>query len=63
MRLLGDKVQCKQLALKNKVPTSPGSKGEIEDEAEAVKTAKEIGYPVIIKAAAGGGGARDARRA
>ncbi len=58
MRLLGDKVQCKQLAIKNKVPTSPGSKGKIdpEDEATAVKTAKEIGYPVIIKAAAGGGG-------
>ncbi len=56
MRLLGDKVKCKQLAIKNKVPTSPGSKGKIEDEAEAVKTAKEIGYPVIIKAAAGGGG-------
>ena len=51
MRLLGDKVKCKQLAIKNKVPTSPGSKGKIEDEAEAVKTAKEIGYPVIIKAA------------
>ena len=34
MRLLGDKVKCKQLAIKNKVPTSPGSKGKIEDEAE-----------------------------
>ena len=58
MRILGDKVQCKQLAIKNKVPTSPGSKGEIdpENETEAVKIAKEIGYPVIIKAAAGGGG-------
>jgi acetyl-CoA carboxylase biotin carboxylase subunit len=58
MRLLGDKVQCKQLAIRNKVPTSPGSKGKIDPEAEgdAVKIAKEIGYPVIIKAAAGGGG-------
>ncbi len=56
MRLLGDKVQCKQLAIKNKVPTSPGSKGKIEDEDQAVKTAREIGYPVMVKAAAGGGG-------
>jgi len=58
MRILGDKVQCKQLAIKNKVPTSPGSKGEIdpEDESGAIKIAKDIGYPVIIKAAAGGGG-------
>ncbi len=56
MRQLGDKVQCKQLAIQNKVPTSPGSKGEIKTEAEAVKMAKQIGYPVIIKAAAGGGG-------
>lgn len=58
MRILGDKVQCKQLAIKNKVPTSPGSKGEIDpdDESGAVKIAREIGYPVIIKAAAGGGG-------
>jgi len=56
MGLLGDKVRCKQLAIKNKVPTAPGSKGKIEDEDEAAKTAREIGYPVMIKAAAGGGG-------
>ncbi len=56
MRLLGDKVACKQLALKNKVPTASGSKGRIESEDDAIKTAREIGYPVIIKAAAGGGG-------
>ena len=56
MHLLGDKVQCKQLAIKNKVPTSPGSKGAIEDEDTALKIAREIGYPVMIKAAAGGGG-------
>jgi acetyl-CoA carboxylase biotin carboxylase subunit len=56
MNTLGDKVHCKQLAIKNKVPTSPGSKGEIEDEKEAVKVAREIGYPVMVKAAAGGGG-------
>ncbi len=56
MRALGDKVQCKQLAIKSKVPTSPGSKGKIVNEDEAVKIARDIGYPVIIKAAAGGGG-------
>ena len=56
MSLLGDKVSCKKIAIKNKVPTFPGSKGAIEDEKEAVKLAKEIGYPVIVKAAAGGGG-------
>ncbi|MDX1564878.1 MAG: acetyl-CoA carboxylase biotin carboxylase subunit [Phycisphaeraceae bacterium] len=56
MRLLGDKVRCKQLAIKNKVPTFPGSKGAVEKESEALKVARNIGYPVIIKAAAGGGG-------
>jgi len=56
MRTLGDKVQCKKLAVKHKVPTSPGSKGAIDDEDKAIETAKQIGYPVMIKAAAGGGG-------
>ncbi len=56
MQTLGDKVACKQLAIKQKVPTSPGSKGAVESEAEAVKLAKDIGYPVMIKASAGGGG-------
>jgi acetyl-CoA carboxylase biotin carboxylase subunit len=56
MTLLGDKVQCKQLAAKHRVPTAPGSKGALEDEETAVKVARDIGYPVIVKAAAGGGG-------
>ncbi len=56
MQTLGDKVKCKQLAIAKKVPTAPGSKGKIEDEEKAVEIAHEIGYPVIIKAAAGGGG-------
>lgn len=56
MNMLGDKVQCKALAEKNRVPIAPGSKGKIEDEDAAVKIAREIGYPVIVKAAAGGGG-------
>ena len=56
MLALGDKVECKKLARKAKVPTVPGSDGAVEDEKEALKVAAEIGYPVIIKAAAGGGG-------
>ena len=56
MQLLGDKVSCKQIAVKQKVPTAPGSKGKIETEDDAIKIARDIGYPVIIKAAAGGGG-------
>jgi acetyl-CoA carboxylase biotin carboxylase subunit len=56
MGLLGDKVSCKQIALKNKVPTFPGSKGAVTSEEEALRIAREIGYPVIIKASAGGGG-------
>ncbi len=56
MQLLGNKVSSRQLATKHKVPTFPGSKGAIEDDDEAVKLAREIGYPVIVKAAAGGGG-------
>ncbi len=56
MKKLGDKVACKQLAVSNKVPTSPGSDGAIEEEAEAIKVANKIGYPVMVKASAGGGG-------
>ena len=56
MQLLGDKVSCRAIAIKQKVPVSPGSKGAIDDEEQAVKTARDIGYPVIVKAAAGGGG-------
>jgi len=56
MAAVGDKVECKKLARRSKVPTVPGSEGEVEDEKEALKIAREIGYPVIIKAAAGGGG-------
>jgi acetyl-CoA carboxylase biotin carboxylase subunit len=56
MAAVGDKVACKNLAKKAKVPTVPGSEGAVEDEKEALKIAREIGYPVIIKASAGGGG-------
>jgi acetyl-CoA carboxylase biotin carboxylase subunit len=56
MEAVGDKVACKRLAKKAKVPTVPGSDGAIDDEKTAIKLAAQIGYPVIIKAAAGGGG-------
>ena len=56
MKLLGDKVQARKLALEAEVPVSPGSDGAIADQSEALKIANKIGYPVIIKASAGGGG-------
>jgi acetyl-CoA carboxylase biotin carboxylase subunit len=56
MAAVGDKVACKKLAKKAKVPTVPGSEGAVDDERTALKLAAQIGYPVIIKAAAGGGG-------
>ncbi|MEX0887364.1 MAG: acetyl-CoA carboxylase biotin carboxylase subunit [Phycisphaeraceae bacterium] len=56
MQRLGDKVACKKLALEHKVPTSPGSKGQVATEDEAIDVVRKIGYPVMIKAAAGGGG-------
>jgi acetyl-CoA carboxylase biotin carboxylase subunit len=56
MAAVGDKVECKKLARKSKVPTVPGSEGEVDDEKQALRIAEDIGYPVIIKAAAGGGG-------
>ncbi len=56
MRMLGDKAQARELAQKTGVPVSPGSEGAIENEKEAMAIAKEIGYPVMIKASAGGGG-------
>ncbi len=56
MQLLGDKVAARDLAKRVRVSVIPGSQGVITDEAEAIKIANKIGYPVIIKAAAGGGG-------
>jgi acetyl-CoA carboxylase biotin carboxylase subunit len=56
MAAVGDKVACKRLAKKAKVPTVPGSDGAVDEEKQALKVANDIGYPVIIKAAAGGGG-------
>ena len=56
IRMMGDKVLARQMAIKAGVPTVPGSKNTIIDEKEGLKIANKIGYPVIIKAAAGGGG-------
>jgi len=56
MRLLGDKVEARKLARKVRVPVVPGSDGAVADETEALKIAGKMGYPVMIKAAAGGGG-------
>ena len=56
MALLGDKVSCKRMAKKTGTPVFPGTEGAIEDIEEAVKVAHEIGFPVIVKASAGGGG-------
>src|SRR5437868_14002537 len=53
---MGDKIESKKAAAKAKVSTVPGFLGVIEDERHAVKIAEEIGYPVMIKASAGGGG-------
>lgn len=56
IRLMGDKVQAKQTMIKAGVPVVPGSQGGVPDIEEALKVIGEIGYPVILKAAAGGGG-------
>ena len=53
---MGDKIESKKAAAKAKVSTVPGYMGEIEDEKHAVKISEEIGYPVMMKASAGGGG-------
>ena len=56
IRQLGDKAAARELAMKVGVPCVPGSKDILKDEDEALKIAREIGYPVLIKAVAGGGG-------
>ncbi len=56
IRIMGDKVEAKRTAGGLGLPLVPGSDGAITDIAEAKKLAKEIGYPVLVKAASGGGG-------
>lgn len=54
--LMGDKSAARETLLKEKIPTTPGSDGVIETSEQAMDIANQLGYPVIIKAAAGGGG-------
>src|SRR5690606_36246689 len=56
IRLLGDKVAARRVAMEAGVPTVPGSDGRVADAAQAREIAGGIGFPVMIKAAAGGGG-------
>ena len=56
IRIMGDKIEAKETAKKLGIPVVPGSDGAITTEAEALKVAKAMGFPVLIKAAAGGGG-------
>ncbi len=56
IRLMGDKARARRVMKKAGVPILPGSDGPIDSEEKALKIAKDIGYPVIVKATAGGGG-------
>ncbi|HTA16397.1 MAG TPA: acetyl-CoA carboxylase biotin carboxylase subunit [bacterium] len=56
IRLMGDKIQAKHTAKSAGVPLVPGSDGPVRSEQEALAAARLVGYPVIIKASAGGGG-------
>ena len=56
IRLMGDKVRARRVMKKAGVPVLPGSDGPIDQEDRALKLAREIGFPVIVKATAGGGG-------
>ena len=52
----GDKAKAREMAVKAKVPVIPGSEGTVDNDKDALKVAEKIGFPVIIKAVAGGGG-------
>ncbi|MDB5510860.1 MAG: acetyl-CoA carboxylase biotin carboxylase subunit, partial [Enterovirga sp.] len=56
IRIMGDKIEAKRTARRLGIPCVPGSDGGITDDVEAKRVAAEIGYPVLVKAAAGGGG-------
>ena len=56
MDLMGDKINARAQMIKAKVPVIPGSDGEVHTSAEALEVAEKIGYPVMLKASAGGGG-------
>ena len=56
IRLMGDKIEAKRTAKKLGIPVVPGSEGGVSSDEEAGRLARDIGFPVLIKAAAGGGG-------
>jgi acetyl-CoA carboxylase, biotin carboxylase subunit len=56
IRMMGDKIEAKRTAVRLGIPCVPGSAGAVSDDAEALRVGAEIGYPVLVKAAAGGGG-------
>jgi acetyl-CoA carboxylase biotin carboxylase subunit len=56
IRLMGDKSRARKAMMKAGVPVLPGSVGVLEDEETAVKVARDVGFPVVLKASAGGGG-------
>jgi len=56
IQAMGDKIESKKLAREAKVNTVPGGLGEVNTDAEVLKIAQQIGYPVMVKASAGGGG-------
>jgi acetyl-CoA carboxylase biotin carboxylase subunit len=56
IRIMGDKIEAKRTAVRLGIPCVPGSPGAVNDDSEAVRIAGDIGYPVLVKAAAGGGG-------
>ncbi|MET0194836.1 MAG: acetyl-CoA carboxylase biotin carboxylase subunit, partial [Hyphomicrobiaceae bacterium] len=56
IRIMGDKIEAKETAKRLGIPVVPGSDGAVTNEAQALKVAKQMGFPVLIKAAAGGGG-------
>jgi acetyl-CoA carboxylase biotin carboxylase subunit len=56
IRIMGDKIEAKETAKRLGIPVVPGSDGAITDDVQAMRVAKSMGFPVLIKAAAGGGG-------
>ncbi|MBP5857349.1 acetyl-CoA carboxylase biotin carboxylase subunit [Marivibrio halodurans] len=56
IRMMGDKIEAKEAARRLGIPCVPGSDGAVETDAEALRIAEEVGFPLIIKAASGGGG-------
>lgn len=56
IELMGDKIKARSVMKKAKVPVVPGSDGDVEDAKEAMEIGEEIGFPIVLKASAGGGG-------